>query len=93
MGSTAKRDVIARSEATWQSPVGFTNDPGGDCHVGWLRLPPRNDTIFLVAAATGRWGRYGTFSSNSFLLPINSGKFPNFMLFFGLNFRMEYVTI
>ena len=37
--------VIARSEATWQSPLRLFAQPTGDCHVGWLRPPPRNDMV------------------------------------------------
>ena len=83
MGSTAKRDVIARSEATWQSPVGFTHDPGGDCHVGWLRLPPRNDTIFLVAAATGGGGDMGHFPPIRFYSQLIPGNFQILCCFLG----------
>ena len=33
-GAPPKQYVIARSEATRQSPVGFMEYSGGDCHVG-----------------------------------------------------------
>ena len=38
--------VIARSEATWQSPPGCSINLTGDCHVGSLE-PPRNDMLCL----------------------------------------------
>ena len=57
--NVSKENVIARSEATWQSPVGWVENPRGDSHVGPLG-PPRNDKVVRNGGYTnGRKKSYG----------------------------------